>query len=270
MKAETIRSAVRERYGSIAKEDAGCGCGPSCCGTSDEVLSEALGYSAEDLADAPAESNLGLGSGNPVAAAGVMVGETVLDLGSGGGLDCFIAAEKVGPSGLVIGVDMTPEMVERARETAQARGVDNVEFRLGEVEALPVPDQSVDVVISNCVLNLSPERSRALQEAYRVLKPGGRFVISDLISEIAVPERLREEAELVTACLPVPRSQYIEELRAAGFEAVSIADERAYPAEALSAMPVVRRVLEAKPELEDDVMSYATSIRGAILRGVRP
>lgn len=268
MKPEAIRSAVRERYGSIAVDDP-C-CGPSCCGTSEATLSEAIGYTAEDLAGAPAEANLGLGSGNPVAVAELEPGQTVLDLGSGGGLDCFIAASKVGPTGRVIGVDMTPEMVERARRTASERGADNVEFRLGEVEALPVADESVDVVISNCVLNLSPERPRALREARRVLKPGGRLVISDLISEAAVPGHLREEAELVTACLPVPRAEYVAELRAAGFEEVAVTGERAYPTEALSSTPLARRILEEKPELADEVMAYAETVRGAILSGIKP
>lgn len=268
MKSDTIRSAVRELYGSIAAE--GTGCGPSCRAPSEAALSEAIGYTAEDLGEAPAEANLGLGSGNPVAAAGLQPGQTVLDLGSGGGLDCFIAASKVGPTGRVIGVDMTPEMVSRARRTASERGADNVEFRLGEVEALPVADQSVDVVISNCVLNLSPERPRALREALRVLKPGGRLVISDLISEAAVPGHLREEAELVTACLPVPRGDYVAELRAAGFEEVGVTEERAYPAEALSSTPLVRRILEAKPEMADAVMAYTETVRGAILSGFKP
>ncbi len=263
MKSETIRSAVRERYGSIAVE--GSGCGTSCCGTSEAALSEALGY-----AGAPAEANLGLGSGNPVAAAELEPGQTVLDLGSGGGLDCFIAGSKVGPEGRVIGVDMTPEMVERARKTAAERGSDNVEFRLGEVEALPVADESVDVVISNCVLNLSPERSRALREAHRVLKPGGRLVISDLISEAALSEHLLEQDELATACLPVRREEYVAELRAAGFEEVAVTGERVYPAEALASTPVARRVLEANPELIDEVVAFAKSVRGAILSGVKP
>jgi arsenite methyltransferase len=268
MKSEAIKSAVRERYGSIAVE--GSGCGTSCCGTSEAELSQALGYTAEELAGAPAEANLGLGSGNPVAAAELEPGETVLDLGSGGGLDCFIAGSKVGPAGRVIGVDMTPEMVERARKTASERGADNVEFRLGEVEALPVADESVDVVISNCVLNLSPERSRALGEAHRVLKPGGRLVISDLICEASLPEHLLEQDELANECLPVRREEYVAELRAAGFEDVQVTEERAYPAEALASTPVARRVLAAQPELIDEVVAFAKSVRGAILSGVKP
>lgn len=270
MKAETIRSAVRERYGAIAEEAGESCCGPSCCAPGDTELSAAFGYTAEDLATAPPEADLGLGSGNPLAEAGLEPGHTVLDLGSGGGLDCFIAAARVGPTGRVIGVDMTPQMTERARRTAAERGVDNVEFRLGEVEALPVADESVDVVISNCVLNLSPDRPRALREAHRVLKPGGRFVISDLICDSAVPEPLREQADLVTACLPVHREQYVEELRAAGFEGVTISGERDYPAEALSTTPVVRDVLAARPDLADAVTAFAGSVHGAILRGTKP
>lgn len=185
-------------------------------------------------------------------------------------MDCFIAGSKVGPTGRVIGVDMTPEMVERARRTASERGAGNVEFRLGEVEALPVADESIDVVISNCVLNLSPERSKALREAHRVLKPGGRLVISDLISETTVPEHLCEQAKLVTACLPVHRDEYVAALRAAGFENVAVTGERAYPADALSSTPLARQILKEKPELADDVMAYAETVRGAILSGIKP
>jgi len=179
-----VRSYVRERYGAIA-EQAGTGCGCSatgCCGGGETEVppanyGEKLGYTAADLNAVPAGSDLGLGCGNPVAIASIRPGETVLDLGAGGGIDCFLAAKKVGASGRVIGVDMTPDMVTKARTNARKGGYQNVEFRLGEIEALPVADASVDLILSNCVVNLSPEKSRVLHEAYRVLKPGGRLMV---------------------------------------------------------------------------------------------
>jgi len=228
MKHDAIREAVRDRYGRIAEEaDEANGrcCGPPCCGdTSETSTSPATGYNDEQLGQIPEGADLGLGSGNPVSHAALQEGETVLDLGSGGGIDSFLAAEKVGPGGRVIGVDMTPEMVTRARANARKGGYTNVDFRLGEIESLPVADATVDVIISNCVLNLSPERDRVLTEALRVLRPGGRLVISDLVSDAAVAAQLREDLEMVTACLPVERGDYESQLYTAGFVDVSISD----------------------------------------------
>jgi len=231
MDHEAIREAVRNRYGRIAAKadeaeeaEVSC-CGPSCCGgTEERSSSTALGYDDEQLGQIPEGADLGLGSGNPVATAHPQEGETVLDLGSGGGVDSFLASEKVGPSGKVIGVDMTPEMVTLARANAKKGGYTNVDFRLGEIESLPVADATVDVIISNCVLNLSPERDRVLTEALRVLRPGGRLVISDLVSDAAVAAQLREDLEMVTACLPVERGDYESQLYTAGFVDVSISD----------------------------------------------
>ena len=225
MNKDVIREAVRDRYGRIAAGAEESCCGTSCCGgTSERSVSTAVGYDEEQLGRIPEGADLGLGSGNPVAHADLQEGETVLDLGSGGGIDTFLASEKVGPSGKVIGVDMTPEMVTRARANARKGGYTNVDFRLGEIESLPVADATVDVIISNCVLNLSPERDRVLAEALRVLRPGGRFVISDLVSDVPVAEQLREDVEMVTACLPVEREDYESQLRTAGFVDVSISD----------------------------------------------
>ena len=215
MKKDVIREAVRDRYGRIAAGAEESCCGTSCCGgTSERSVSTAVGYDEEQLGRIPEGADLGLGSGNPVAHADLQGGETVLDLGSGGGIDTFLASEKVGPSGKVIGVDMTPEMVTRARANALKDGYTNVDFRLGEIESLPVADATVDVIISNCVLNLSPERDCVLAEALRVLKPGGRLVISDLVCDVPIPEQLREETEAVTACLPVEREAYVSQLSA--------------------------------------------------------
>ena len=286
MKQDAIREAVRERYGRIAEGvEEGC-CGTSCCGGAKETsvetsvetspetspettLSTAVGYDGEQLGRIPEGADLGLGSGNPVAHAGLQEGETVLDLGSGGGIDSFLASEKVGPSGRVIGVDMTPEMVTRARANAREGGYTNVDFRLGEIESLPVADATVDVIISNCVLNLSPERDRVLAEALRVLKPGGRLVISDLVCDVPIPERLREEAQAVTACLPVEREAYLSQLRAAGFVDVTISAGRPYPLEAASSSPITRRIAAEEPALATSLDAFADSVSGVIIEGRR-
>ena len=276
MNQDAIREAVRVRYGRIAEgEQEGC-CGTSCCGgksatshTTETSHSTALGYDDEQLGQLPGGADLGLGSGNPVAHANPQVGETVLDLGSGGGIDSFLASERVGPSGKVIGVDMTPEMVMRARANARKGGYANVDFRLGEIESLPVADATVDVIISNCVLNLSPERDRVLAEALRVLKPGGRLVISDLVCDVPIPARLREEAEAVTACLPVEREAYESQLRAAGFVEVKISAGKPYPREAACSTPIGQRIADEEPELASSVEVFADSVRGVIIEGWR-
>jgi SAM-dependent methyltransferase len=270
MKNDAIREAVRDRYGRIAEgAEEGC-CGPSCCGGTEKTSqSTAVGYDDEQLDRIPEGADLGLGSGNPVAHADLQEGETVLDLGSGGGIDSFLASEKVGPTGKVIGVDMTSEMVTRARANAREGGYTNVDFRLGEIESLPVADATVDVIISNCVLNLSPERDRVLAEALRVLKPGGRLVISDLVCDVPIPSALREEAEAVTACLPVEREDYASQLRTAGFVDVTISDGQRYPREALTSTPIGKKIAAEEPELMDSLDEFADSVRGVIIEGRR-
>jgi SAM-dependent methyltransferase len=190
---------VKEAYGKIAQGEQGCGCGT--CGPDAEEFAKSIGYSEGELAVIPDEANLALSCGNPTGLAGLKEGEVVLDLGSGAGFDCFLAAAKVGPKGKVIGVDMTPEMIEKARSNARKNGVENVEFRLGEIENLPVGDNSVDVVISNCVINLSADKSRVFQEIYRVLKPGGRIAISDIALLKELPEKVRQSMEAYVGCV---------------------------------------------------------------------
>lgn len=196
-----VQEIVREAYGRIAQGQQGCGCAPTCCGPDPTELAKSIGYSLQELAEIPDEANLALGCGNPTALAGLKEGEVVLDLGSGAGIDCFLAATKVGPSGRVIGVDMTPEMVQRARSIAARNGFENVEFRLGEIENLPVADNSVDVVISNCVINLSADKERVFRQIYRVLKPGGRVAIADVALLKELPQQVRESVEAYVGCV---------------------------------------------------------------------
>jgi arsenite methyltransferase len=199
---DKIHTKVKEKYSSIAKGNAS-GCAPSCCGGSLSLvniidLGKTLDYAEKDLSLAPGEANLGLGCGNPISKAGLKPGESVLDLGSGAGFDAFLAAQRVGESGKVIGVDMTREMIEKARANAEKLNISNVEFDLGEIEKLPVPDNSVDVVISNCVINLSPDKSAVFKEIHRTLKPGGRIIISDILRSGEMPEEIRNNPAAYT------------------------------------------------------------------------
>ena len=250
-----IKEAVRKRYAGVAQQGgwspqagdggAGCGCGgPSnaaCCGTAaatagDPAAADSatkrmdLGYSDEDLAAVPEGADLGLGCGNPLALLELREGETVLDLGSGGGLDCFIAAKQVGPSGRVIGVDMTPEMVAKARRNAAAGGHTNVEFRLGEIEHLPVSDASVDAIISNCVVNLVPDKRQVFADALRTLKPGGRMSVSDIVLLGDIPLKIRDSVEAYVSCLAgaVLRDDYLAMMAEVGFTDIRVTSERTF------------------------------------------
>jgi arsenite methyltransferase len=231
MKDEQIRKAVRDSYGRIAAGRS-TECGPTsscscCCGSTQDAVSRAIGYNDEELKAVPEGANLGLGCGNPTALASLKDGEVVLDLGSGAGFDCFLAADRVGSTGRVIGVDMTAEMLEKARENARNGDYRNVEFRLGEIENLPLADNSVDVVISNCVINLSPDKRRVFDEAYRVLRPGGRVMVSDIALLKELPAELRGSIPVYVGCVggATTRENYLATLEAAGFEDVAVVKE---------------------------------------------
>ncbi len=229
MEEEEIKSFVKKRYGKIAESDVSC-CSSCACESDLMKLGKRIGYSAKDLLNVPEASNMGLGCGNPVALAALNKGDTVLDLGSGGGIDVFLAAKNVGPTGKVIGVDMTEEMIKRARSTAKKYGYTNVEFRLGEIEDLPVEDNSVDVIISNCVINLSVDKGKVFREAYRVLKPGGKIMISDLVTEGKMPERIRKSFDAWAKCIAgaLERNEYLDTIGKAGFKKVKIVSELSY------------------------------------------
>lgn len=226
---DNIRQAVREQYGKVAESDesACCSGSTSCCSIVNadaKAVSQALGYSSAELDEVPDGANMGLGCGNPQAMASIQPGETVLDLGSGGGFDCFLAADATGEDGQVIGVDMTPQMISKARENAQKSGRSNVDFRLGEIENLPVADGCIDVIISNCVINLSPDKLRVFHEAFRTLKSGGRLAISDIVASAEIPEVWKQDMEMLSGCMSGASSigEIEQMLIASGFQQVSI------------------------------------------------
>jgi arsenite methyltransferase len=230
MKHKEIKEAVKGRYGRIAKQDQQTCC-PSCSGSASSILrTRGIGYSGEDLNHIPQEALMGLGCGNPIGIADLKTGEVVLDLGSGAGVDVFLAANKVGPGGRVIGVDMTEEMVEKARGIARDYGYHNVEFRLGEIEQLPLEDNSVDAIISNCVINLSSDKSKVFREAYRALKPGGRLTVSDIVSEGVIPDEIKNDPDAWTGCIAgaLQQQEYLERIKKAGFAHIQILSSREF------------------------------------------
>jgi arsenite methyltransferase len=253
MKDEKIKKIVREGYARVAKkemkETSCCGAAPAPCSCSTppvEKISKEIGYSEEDINSVPEGANLGLGCGNPVELASLSEGETVLDLGSGAGFDCFLAASKVGRNGRVIGVDMTSEMVDKARENARKGNYQNVEFRLGEIENLPVADGTVDVVISNCVINLSPDKKRVFQEALRALKPGGRLMVSDIVLLRELPESIKKSIRAYVGCLSGAeiKDKYLELIKEAGFQKIKVIEENYFPIESTTNDPTAQAIMK--------------------------
>ncbi len=273
MKKEGIKKIVREGYTRVAQKGSSC-CGTvnTCCGTDTaNFISKKIGYTEEELKSVPEGANLGLGCGNPVAIASLKEGETVLDLGSGPGLDCFLAADKVGKKGKVIGVDMTTEMIEKARENAEKGNYSNVEFRLGEIEDLPVADSSVDVVISNCVINLSPDKQRVFQETFRVLKPGGRIMVSDIVLSRELPDFLKNSEAGYISCISgaIKKEKYIKAIKDEGFKEVEIVDEISVPVEEWVNDPIANSItkqLGMSPEKVKEVLRSVLSIK---VKGVK-
>lgn len=238
MESGKIKKMVREGYAKIAATEGTCCSGSSCCSGAKgaAAIGKRIGYDDTDLKAVPEGANLGLGCGNPVAVASLKEGDVVLDLGSGAGFDAFLASPKVGTTGRVIGVDMTPEMIEKARRNAARGNYTNVEFKLGEIEKLPVTDASIDVIISNCVINLSPEKEEVFKEAFRVLKPGGRLMVSDLVLVRNLPDAIRGSIEAYVGCLAgaVKKDEYLECIKRAGFKKVTVVSQTNYPTETMS------------------------------------
>jgi ubiquinone/menaquinone biosynthesis C-methylase UbiE len=228
-----------------------------------------MGYSPEALQSVPDAANLGLGCGNPVALAALREGDVVLDLGAGGGLDCFLAAQKVGSTGKVIGVDMTPEMVSLARKNAVKGNITNVEFRLGEIENLPVADGTVDFMISNCVINLSPDKRRVFQEAYRVLKPGGRFVISDIVLLKSLPDTVRESLDAYVGCIAgaLPKDEYLAEMSSAGFRSVTIVEEKRFPTTEVHADQGDESIIDKFGFSPEEIKEVSESVASITVKG---
>lgn len=266
MKEEKIKKIVRDRYAKAAKtKGIGCGCAPStsCCSApTDEQVSKMIGYSEDEMNTVPEGANLGLGCGNPTALASLKEGERVLDLGSGAGFDCFLAAKKVGKSGKVIGVDMTPEMLDKARANANKSKYTNVEFRLGEIENLPVADRSVDVIISNCVINLAPNKKRVFEEAYRVLAPNGRLMVSDIVLLKPLPEVIQKSAEAYTSCVAGAeiKDKYLSLIQDAGFKDIKVLSEKNYPLEFVLSEPEVKEAVGNLNITDEEVKETANSI----------
>jgi SAM-dependent methyltransferase len=276
MKDTEIKRSVREGYAKIAKE------GGSCCDTSTKAcgcnsgqsakeISQSIGYTKEDVNSVPDGANLGLGCGNPIALASLKEGETVLDLGSGAGFDCFLAANRVGEKGRVIGVDMTPEMLEKARENARKGTYKNVEFRLGEIESLPVADNSVDVIISNCVINLSVDKESVFKEAYRVLKPGGRLMVSDIVLTKELPDSVRKSVQAYVGCIggAILETDYLGAMEGVGFTDVRVADEGGIDEDSLENDPVASSIAESSELTSEQMRDLARSIKSIRVSAVK-
>ena len=275
MKEQEIKKVVRKGYAEIAKKESSC-CVPAdtCCGSADlaQSISKTIGYSDEELTSVPEGANLGLGCGNPVALASLVEGETVLDLGSGAGFDCFLAASRVGERGKVIGVDMTPEMIEKAKENARKGSYENIEFRLGEIENIPAGDNSVDAVISNCVINLSPDKRGVFKEALRVLKPSGRLMVSDIVLLKELPDFIKNSVVAYVGCISgaMMRDEYIEAIREAGFREVKVMDETTFPIECMANDPTAKAIINELNITTEDIKDIENSVVSIKVQGIKP
>jgi arsenite methyltransferase len=265
LKEENIKKDVRKRYAKVAKTSGSCCASKvSCCSASptDKQVSKMVGYSETELNQVPEGANLGLGCGNPTALASLKEGERVLDLGSGAGFDCFLASKKVGAKGKVIGVDMTPEMLDKARANAKKGKYTNVEFRLGEIENLPVADNSVDVIISNCVINLSPNKKRVFEEAFRVLSPGGRLMVSDIVLLKPLPKVIQDSVEAYAGCIAGAeiKERYLGLMRDAGFKEVKVQQEKIYPIDYIISEPETKNAIKTLGLTMDDIKGASDSV----------
>jgi SAM-dependent methyltransferase len=275
MDSKDIKEMVKDRYGRIAKQGTSCcGSSTSCCGGPDlvQIMSKEIGYSDKELKAVPDGANLGLGCGNPLALSSIREGDTVLDLGSGAGFDCFLAAAKVGRNGRVIGVDMTSEMIEKARENARNGNYENVEFRLGEIEKLPVANGSVDLIISNCVINLSPDKGKVFQEAYRALKPGGRIMISDIVTLRELPDAIRNSIEAYVGCVSgaIMKDEYLQKIKSVGFQDVRVIDETLFPVELMTNDPTIKGIVDNLGIGLDEARGVASSVVSIKVSAVKP
>jgi ubiquinone/menaquinone biosynthesis C-methylase UbiE len=273
-KTDKIKNIVKEGYAKIATQNTSCCPGGSCCGGANlaKDISKTIGYSDKEMNAVPDGANLGLGCGNPVAIASLKEGEVVLDLGSGAGFDAFLASPRVGETGKVIGVDMTPEMIKKARANASKGNYTNVEFRLGEIEKLPVEDNSIDVIISNCVINLSPDKESVFNEAFRVLKPGGRLMVSDLVLKKALPEIIKESVEAYVGCLAgaIMKDDYLDYIKKAEFKKIEVISEANYPIEAM-ANDVTAQLVKNNPEIkQNDLKGVEDSVVSIKVSALKP
>lgn len=262
MKAKDIKKVVKENYGRIAKTESSCCSGGCGCGGAplSETISKSIGYSDKDLDAVPDGANLGLGCGNPIALASLKPGQTVLDLGSGAGFDCFLAAQRVGKTGKVIGIDMTPEMLKKARANARKGNYSNVEFRAGEIEKLPVDNASIDVIISNCVINLSPDKPAVFKEAFRVLKPGGRIMVSDIVLTKPLPKAVMQSVGAYVGCLAgaTMKDNYLGAIMSAGFGDIRVLDEAAFPIKYMANGPTAQALIKTF-NISQDIMDKAVN-----------
>jgi len=271
MNDQELKKAVKESYSRVAKNASSC-CSSGCCGSvKPQQISKKIGYTEEQIEAVPEGSNLGLGCGNPIALASLKEGEIVLDLGSGAGFDCFLAAKIVGPLGKVIGVDMTQEMLARARANAAQGGYGNVEFRLGEIEALPVEDKSVDVIISNCVINLVPDKEKAFREAFRVLRPGGRLMVSDIVLKKRLPDFVKQSIEAYVGCVAgaLRKDKYLDAIKSAGFEDVCVIEESDFPLDCMTADPTGQAILKSLQGSAEEIKKVEGCISSVKVRGLK-